>query len=104
MLTKGQQGGDLRRFQLGVFRFVPRRLRSFPQEVHEAAVPLSVLSQSFPMILCCDLREMKSWRSLEVREDEENDDDDTHTFSMIPLNVCLSLLSMNRSAIILQHS
>ncbi len=58
---------DLRSFQLGVFRFVPRRLRSFTQEVHEAAVPLSMLSQSFPMILHCDLRKeeldekTKSW-------------------------------------------
>lgn len=50
---------DLWSLQLSVFRLVTRRLWSFTQKVHKAAVPLSMLSQGSPMILHCDLMERR---------------------------------------------
>lgn len=50
---------DLWSLQLSVFRLVTCCLWSFTQEVHKAAVPLSMLSQGSPVILLCDLSERR---------------------------------------------
>lgn len=72
---------NLRCFQFHIFRFIARGLRSISQKVHKTAVPLSMLNQSFPMILHCDLGDKEV---IHIVKSLQNTHSDTQTHTPCP--------------------